>query len=72
MFETHIERLYRVNMNLKESESLLLITDDTKSYLIDLLEEFYEVGRSISKTGKKIIAILPLDSTERSHQKRYG
>jgi|GEM_PF-5828318 len=71
MFETHIERLYRVNMNLKESESLLLITDDTKSYLIDLLEEFYEVGRSISKQVKKY-AILPLDSTERSHQKRYG
>jgi len=54
MFEAHIERLYRVNMNLKESESLLLITDDTKSYLIDLLEEFYEVGRSISKQVKKI------------------
>ncbi|WP_333784395.1 aminopeptidase [Thermocrinis sp.] len=54
MFEAHIEKLYRINMNLREDETLLLITDDTKPYLADLLEEFYQVGKLMSKRVKKI------------------
>ncbi|WP_448584419.1 aminopeptidase [Thermocrinis sp.] len=54
MFEPHIEKLYRVNMNLREDETVLLITDDTRPYLTDLLWEFYEVGKLISKKVKKI------------------
>lgn len=54
MFERHIERLYLINMNLQSSEGLLLITDDTKDYLADLLLEFYNVGSGLAKWVKKV------------------
>ncbi|WP_448587548.1 aminopeptidase [Thermocrinis sp.] len=41
-------------MNLREYENVLLITDDKKPYLMDLLWEFYQVGRTISKRVKKV------------------
>ena len=54
MFERYIERLYLVNMNLQPSEGLLLITDDTKDYLADILLEFYSVGSGLAKWVKKV------------------
>jgi len=54
MFERYIERLYLINMNLQPFEGLLLITDDTKDYLADLLLEFYNVGSGLAKWVKKV------------------
>jgi leucyl aminopeptidase (aminopeptidase T) len=48
MYEDHIYRLYRVNMNLKEGESLLLLVDDEKDYLVRLLQEFVKVAEEIT------------------------
>ncbi len=54
MFERRIEKVYLINMNLKPEEGLLLITDDTKDYLSDLLLEFYSVGKELAKWVKKV------------------
>ncbi len=49
MYKEHIYRLYKVNMNLKEDESLLLLTDTEKDYLLDLMDQFVESARAITK-----------------------
>jgi aminopeptidase len=54
MFERHIEKLYLINMNLQSSEGLLLITDDTRDYLADLLLGFYNVGSELARWVKKV------------------
>jgi leucyl aminopeptidase (aminopeptidase T) len=54
MFERYIERVYLINMNLQPSEGLLLITDDTKDYLADLLLEFYSVGKGLARWVRKV------------------
>lgn len=48
MFEEHIRRLYEVNMDLKEEEELLVITDTEKDYLVELMDEFVQVARSFT------------------------
>ncbi len=52
MHKEHIYRLYSVNMNLREDESLLLLTDTEKDYLVDLMGQFVEVAESISQKVK--------------------
>ncbi len=53
MYEEHIYRLCRVNMNLREGESLLLLTDTEKDYLVELLEEFVETAKAITQKVKQ-------------------
>ncbi|MCS7307749.1 MAG: aminopeptidase [Aquificaceae bacterium] len=55
MYEKHIYRLYRVNMNLKEDERILLLTDGEKEYLLGLMDEFTEVARGLAKDVKSIV-----------------
>ncbi len=55
MFEEKIRNLYRVNMNLSEGESLLVLTDDEKDYLQELIEEFVEVGREFTPHVRHLI-----------------
>ncbi|RMH81005.1 MAG: aminopeptidase [Acidobacteria bacterium] len=49
MFEEGIYRIYKTNMNLKEEESLLLLTDREKHYLVELMEDFINVAYSITQ-----------------------
>jgi aminopeptidase len=72
MFERYIERLYLINMNLQPSEGLLLITDDTKDYLADLLLEFYNVGSGLAKWVKKVCYTVVWANMERNLRKRFG
>ncbi len=55
MFEKYIEKLLRVNMNLKAGERLLLLTDTEKDYLVELMEEFVRVAESITENVKHIV-----------------
>lgn len=55
MFEAHILRLYQINMDLKEEEGLLLITDTEKDYLVDLMNEFVEVAHTITRRVKHCV-----------------
>lgn len=48
MYERAIEKLYRVNMNLQKGERLLLLTDREKSDLVELMDEFINVAKSIT------------------------
>ncbi len=52
MYEEHIYKLYKVNMGLKEDEALLLLTDTEKDYLVELIGQFVEVARAITKRVK--------------------
>ncbi len=52
MYESYIYRLYRVNLDLKEDDRLLILTDDEKDYLLDLLEEFEKTAYTITKNVK--------------------
>ncbi len=54
MYEEYVYRLYKVNMNLKSDEGLLLLTDDEKDYLLEMLNEFVDVARRITKRVKYI------------------
>lgn len=49
MFEEGIRKLLKVNMNLKEDERLLLLTDTEKDYLVELMDSFVDVARSLTK-----------------------
>ncbi|SHK24197.1 aminopeptidase [Thermocrinis minervae] len=55
MYQEYIRRLYTVNLALREGEKLLLLTDDEKPYLVDLMEEFYEVALDITPHVEKVI-----------------
>lgn len=55
MYERAIEKLYRLNMNLKKEESLLVFTDTEKEYLVELLDEFIEVAESITEKVKAYV-----------------
>ncbi|MCX8060745.1 MAG: aminopeptidase, partial [Aquificaceae bacterium] len=55
MYEAHIYRLYRVNLNLGKEESLLVFTDTEKDYLAELLEEFVAVGEGVAGRVKHIL-----------------
>ncbi len=55
MFEKAIEKLYKVNMGLKEEECVLLLTDDEKDYLVELMEEFIEVGKTLTSRLKSFV-----------------
>jgi len=55
MYEEHIYRLYKVNMDLKQEESLLLLVDDEKDYLVELLEEFLEVAKRITTKVRYVL-----------------
>ncbi len=55
MFKDKIERLYRVNLNLKKGEKLLVFTDDEKPYNGELLEEFLEVAKVLGVEAKGLI-----------------
>ncbi len=48
MFEREILNLLKVNLNLKESERLLVFTDREKKYLEELLPSFRKVALSIT------------------------
>ena len=54
MFKDQIRNLYRVNLNLKGDETLLVFTDNEKDYLIDLLPEFVEVAFEITPRVKSL------------------
>jgi len=55
MYQEAIYKLYKVNMDLKESERLLLITDTEKDYLVDLMEDFVDVAGVITRDVKHYI-----------------
>ncbi len=55
MFKEQIRKLYRVNLNLKENEILLIFTDTEKEYLGELMEEFLEVGRELTPHVRSLI-----------------
>ncbi|MEZ0362002.1 MAG: aminopeptidase [Hydrogenobacter sp.] len=55
MYEDHIYRLYRVNMDLREWESILLLTDDEKDYLVELLYEFLDVAKRITPKVRYLV-----------------
>jgi len=55
MFKQQIKDLYSINLNLKDTESLLIFTDTEKEYLSELLEEFVEVGQRMAKSVKHLI-----------------
>lgn len=55
MFKDQIRKLYRVNLNLKGEERLLIFTDDEKDYLVKLMEEFIQVGREFTPHVKYLI-----------------
>ena len=48
MYEEHIHKLYSVNAGLKREEGLLLLTDNEKDYLMDLMEEFLSVADAVT------------------------
>ena len=48
MFKDQIRNLYKVNLNLREEERILIFTDDSKDYLNILLDEFVEVAEEMS------------------------
>ena len=52
MYREAIYKLYKVNMDLKDNERLLLITDTEKDYLVDLMEDFVDVAGVITKEVK--------------------
>ncbi|MEN3028451.1 MAG: hypothetical protein ABDH29_04405 [Aquificaceae bacterium] len=55
MYEEHIYKLYRVNLNLKEGERLLLLSDREKEYLLELMEEFLAVAQGMVKEVKWLL-----------------
>ncbi len=52
MYERAIEKLYRINMGLKEKEGLLVFTDTEKNYLLELLEQFVDVAKITTEEVK--------------------
>ncbi len=48
MFEREILNLFKVNLNLKPEESVLIFTDTEKDYLVELLPYFEKVALSIT------------------------
>ncbi len=55
MFKEQIRNLYRTNLNLKKEEILLIFTDTEKEYLVDLLEEFREVGEELAREVRHLV-----------------
>ncbi len=55
MFGDRIRNLYRINLNLKSGERLLVFTDDEKDYLVQLIDEFVEVGREFTEEVKSLV-----------------
>lgn len=55
MFKDQIRKLYRINLNLKGEERLLVFTDDEKDYLVELMEEFVEVGKEFTPEVKHLV-----------------
>ncbi|MCS7196995.1 MAG: aminopeptidase [Aquificaceae bacterium] len=55
MYEEHIYKLYRVNMNLREGERLLLLSDGEKEYLLELMEEFLAVAQGFIREVKWLL-----------------
>ncbi|MFN7065684.1 MAG: aminopeptidase [Aquificaceae bacterium] len=51
MYESAVERLYRVNMNLQREERLLLFTDKEKDYLVKLMDDFVSTAEAM---GQKV------------------
>ncbi|MCX8164359.1 MAG: aminopeptidase [Aquificaceae bacterium] len=49
MYEEHIYRLLKVNLNLQEKERLLLLTDTEKDYLVELMEDFLNVAGGLTR-----------------------
>ncbi|MFN4319828.1 MAG: aminopeptidase [Aquificaceae bacterium] len=52
MYKEAIYKLYKVNMGLRDNERLLLMTDSEKDYLMDLMEDFVDVARLVTKEFK--------------------
>ncbi len=52
MYEKYIHNLYRVNLNLNEKDTLLILTDKEKNYLLELLEEFENTAYTVTKNVK--------------------
>ena len=55
MFGDQIRNLYKINLNLKTGESLLVFTDDEKDYLVDLIDEFVEVGKEFTDDVRSLV-----------------
>ncbi len=55
MFGDQIRNLYRVNLNLRSGESLLVFTDDEKDYLVSLIDEFVQVGGEFTKDVRSLV-----------------
>ena len=55
MYKDKIKRLYEVNLNVKSDEDLLVFTDDEKDYLVNLLDEFVEVGNQVAKSVRSLV-----------------
>ncbi|MDQ7038862.1 MAG: aminopeptidase [Aquificota bacterium] len=55
MFGDQIRNLYRINLNLKQGEPLLVFTDDEKDYLVGLIDEFVEVGREFTEDVRSLV-----------------
>jgi leucyl aminopeptidase (aminopeptidase T) len=55
MFGDQIRNLYRVNLNLRPEDSLLVFTDDEKDYLVELIEEFVQVGREFTEDVRSLV-----------------
>ncbi|WP_457600083.1 aminopeptidase [Hydrogenivirga sp.] len=48
MYSDQIRNLYRVNLNLKSDDRLLVFTDDEKGYLTELIDEFVQIGKEFT------------------------
>jgi len=55
MFKDQIRNLYGTNLNIKKEEILLIFTDTEKEYLVDLMEEFRDVGEELAKEVRYLI-----------------
>ncbi len=55
MFEDQIRKLYRVNLNLREHETLLVFTDNEKDYLVELMDEFLKVAREFTPKVRHLV-----------------
>jgi len=55
MIENVIKNLLKVNLNLREGETLLIFTDDEKVYLQELVKEIGKVALSITPNVKEVV-----------------
>ncbi|HIQ48904.1 MAG TPA: aminopeptidase [Aquifex aeolicus] len=55
MFENQMQKLLKVNLNLKENERLLIFTDDYRKDLIDLVNTIEDLAKELTNYVKKVI-----------------